>query len=199
MKRVVDLNAHEAATTSRGIWNNRGERKAALQLLYYALTQDKYCPQALFVLTNGLSTMAGEKVAVVVTEHIYNNVSDEKIKSRIRLARRIDLNLLHLVSHPSGKTTGIPIEEWEHSPDFVVDEEGLSQITSEVLQSHTLEQAFEAACLLVGVQAGLIVPKTPKEEGAPAVDFQECFHPRNFRQADHYSSFLAAVKLYPEF
>jgi hypothetical protein len=143
-----------------------------------------------------MSMLAGEEVSVVVAEHTYKAVTDEHVKSRINMIRRLDLKLLDLLSHPAGKLSDISLEEYEHSPDFVVNQEGFTKVAERVLKSHSPEQAFDAACLLLGVRAGLMVPKSGSEA---AINFDDCFEPDNFRQSDHYQSFLAAEKLDSEF
>ena len=194
-KTVADLNAHEAATIVGEIRRNPGERKAAQQLLYYALTEDENCPKALMLLCDMLETLAGSEVAVVVTEYAYGLVDDEAIKSRMTLIRRIGLDRLALLSHPNGDMTELPIEEWQDSPDFIVDEQGLANVTKALLgTARTPRQAFEAACLLLGVRSGLLVSKTSKSMPT----FDDCFYPDNFRKCDEYSSFLSAEKLTAE-
>jgi hypothetical protein len=196
MSTVSDLSAHEAATTASEIWKHRGERKAGQQLLHYALTKDENCPKALLVLADMLETLAGREVAVVVIEYIYARVDDAAIRSRMTLIRRIGLNRLGLLSHPSPNMSDLPIEDWQDSPEFIVDEQGTANVTKELLGiSPTPRQAFEAACLLLGVHAGLMVPRTSKS----IPTFDDCFYPDNFRKSDDYSSFLAAEKLTAEF
>ena len=196
MSMVQDLSANEAATTASEIWKHRGERKAGQQLLYYALTKDDTCDKALLVLTDMLETIADEQVAVVVAEYTFSHVTDAAIKSRINLIRRLTLYRLDLLSHPSANMSDLPIEEWQNSPEFIVDEQGIANVTKELLgTSRTPRQAFEAACLLLGVHAGLMVPKISKSIST----FDDCFYPDNFRKCDGYSSFLSAEKLTAEF
>jgi len=196
MSHLRDLTAHEAATRAREVWHYEDARKAGQQFLYYSLSQDKNCPQALLVLTDMMRMLAGEEVAIVVSEYTYNIAKDPEVKSRINLIRRIALNQLDLLSHPIGNISALTIEEWEHSNDFVVSQEGVTRITSRVLNSHTLEQAFEAARLLLGVRAGLMVPKV---RSTAATNFDDCFDPNNFRQCDNYEDFLSAENLDSEF
>ncbi len=90
----------------------------------------------------------------------------------------------------------LPIEEWQNSPYFIVDQQGITELTKQILgPSRTPKQAFGASCLLLGVRAGLIVPKTGS---SATISFDDCFDPNNFRQCDDYQSFLSTEKLEAE-
>ncbi len=91
MPRIADLSAQEAATIAREIWRNKGERKASLKVIYYALAQDKDCPEALLAFSLALGTLVTEEIAAVISRYISNHVSDYKVKSRITFISRMSL------------------------------------------------------------------------------------------------------------
>ena len=160
--------------------------------MFYSLTLDQYYSLTLLVLTDRMSYLAGEEVAAIIADYAASKATDETIKSRIRLDQRVNLERLKLLSLPSGKVSDLSLEELEHSQDLVIDSEGFKQILAKHVRSNTMEQAFDAACLLVGVRAGLMIPKN----GAPNdISFEDCFDQKAFEKCDFYDHFLASEKL----
>jgi hypothetical protein len=176
--KIRETDALEAAKISKENSRITGAERASLQLLFYALSKDKNCSLALKGLVDAMVSLTREEEeAVVIAEYVLTTITDEKIKGRVTLGRRVYLNYLDLLSHPNTKIAKMSLEELETSQEIIIDPTGYDSLRKKVLKSHTLEQGFEAAFLFVGIRSGLMIPK---RRPSIYLEFDDCFAPENF-------------------